>query len=109
MVVVVENAGDLDNAYAAKEEVHSCKAVVPLARDPTAKYAARKKTRGDGGTYRMFLGLMIKHHRVQIAPVAVRAAFCVRESFSAGRAKSATPARTRHHCHSLVLFLLYPV
>ena len=49
-------------------------------------------------TYKMFLGLMIKHHRVQIRPVAVRATFWVTESFSAGRAKSETPARTRHHC-----------
>lgn len=45
---------------------------------------------------------MIKHHRVQIAPVAVRARFCVRESFSAGRAKSATPARTSPHYQLLV-------
>jgi hypothetical protein len=35
--------------------------------------------------YRIFLGLMIKHHRVQISPVAVRAAFWVRERFSTGR------------------------
>jgi hypothetical protein len=48
-------------------------------------------------TYRIFLGLMIKHHRVQMAPVQVRAKFWVRERFSAGRAKSAIPARTRHH------------
>ena len=45
----------------------------------------------------MFLGLMMKHHRVQIAPVHVRAIFCVRESFSAGLVKSLAPARTRVH------------
>jgi hypothetical protein len=40
---------------------------------------------------------MIKHQRVQMAPVAVRAPFCVRESFSAGRWKSEIPAMTRAH------------
>lgn len=45
----------------------------------------------------MFLGLMMKHQRVQIMPVQVRAKFCVKESFSAGRAKSEMPARTRAH------------
>ncbi|KAJ0163590.1 hypothetical protein CTA2_2745 [Colletotrichum tanaceti] len=44
---------------------------------------------------------MIRHQRVQMMPVAVRAAFWVRDSFSAGRAKSATPARTRAHCRFL--------
>lgn len=39
----------------------------------------------------------MRHQRVQIRPVAVRAPFCWRESFSAGRAKSAMPARTRAH------------
>lgn len=49
---------------------------------------------------------MIKHHRVQIAPVAVKAAFCVRESFSAGRQKSDTPARTiDHYIRVLVDFM----
>ena len=40
---------------------------------------------------------MIRHHRVQIRPVVVSAAFCVSESFSAGRAKSDTPASTSAH------------
>jgi len=44
-----------------------------------------KAEMGGEGTYMIFLGLMIKHHRVQIRPVQVRATFCVRESFSAGR------------------------
>ena len=39
----------------------------------------------------------MKHQRVQIAPVHVRAMFCVRERFSAGREKSLTPARTNAH------------
>lgn len=49
------------------------------------------------GTYKMFFGLMTKHHLVQIKPVATRAAFCERESWLAGRVKSAAPARTRPH------------
>jgi len=52
---------------------------------------------GREDTYRTFLGLMIKHHLVQIIPVAVRATFCVKESFSTGRAKSDMPARTSAH------------
>lgn len=50
-----------------------------------------------GESYRTFLGLMIKHHLVQIAPVAVKARFCVRERFSAGRERSLMPAMTRAH------------
>ena len=47
---------------------------------------------------------MIKHQRVQMAPVHIRARFCVRESWEAGRVKSAAPARTSPHClESLVL------
>jgi hypothetical protein len=45
----------------------------------------------------MFLGVMTKHHLVQIVPVATRARFWVRESFSAGRARSEMPAMTRDH------------
>lgn len=54
---------------------------------------------------------MIRHHLVQIRPVVVSAAFCVTESFSAGRAKSEMPANTSPHfiigalctdCHGLV-------
>lgn len=45
---------------------------------------------------------MIKHQRVQMKPVAVRAAFWVRDSFSAGRKKSDTPARTTAHCVEVV-------
>src|SRR5690606_945387 len=49
------------------------------------------------GTYSQFLGLIIKHHRVQMRPVQVRAMFWVTESFSAGRAKSEMPAITSAH------------
>ena len=43
---------------------------------------------------------MIRHHRVQMMPVHVRAMFCVSESFSAGRKKSLTPASTIDHCRA---------
>jgi len=48
-------------------------------------------------------GLMMKHQRVQIRPVAVRAAFWERERSFAGRAKSAAPARTRPHCRRMIV------
>ena len=43
-----------------------------------------------------------------MVPVAVRAAFCVRESFSAGRAKSAMPAMTRAHWEDMLVSLSCP-
>lgn len=49
-------------------------------------------------THSMFLGVMTKHQRVQIKPVHIREKFWAKDSFSAGRAKSETPARTRAHC-----------
>lgn len=45
----------------------------------------RARRRGRKKAYMIFLGLMIKHQRVQIRPVHVRATFWVMESFSAGR------------------------
>lgn len=48
-------------------------------------------------TYSMFCGRMTKHHLVQMQPVAIKAMFCVKESFSGGRKKSAAPARTTPH------------
>lgn len=62
-------------------------------------------------TYRTLRGLIIMHQRVQMAPVPIRAAFWVRESFSAGRVKSAIPAMTRHHYKiriSFAFFHMYP-
>lgn len=61
------------------------------------RYGDGQGKREEGSAYRTFLGLMIKHHRVQMIPVAVRAAFWVRESFSAGRARSEIPAKTSAH------------
>ena len=52
----------------------------------------------------MLRGLIIKHHLVQIRPVAVRARFCVKDNFSAGRARSDIPARTIHHFITGALF-----
>ena len=40
---------------------------------------------------------MTKHHLVQIDPVAIKATFWVKESFSAGRRKSDAPAMTTPH------------
>lgn len=40
----------------------------------------------------------MKHHRVQMAPVAISATFCVRDRLSAGRAKSEMPVSTSAHC-----------
>jgi len=58
---------------------------------------------GWGYAYSRFLGLIIKHHRVQIVPVAVRARFWVMDREEAGRAKSDMPARTKDHFgHRLV-------
>jgi hypothetical protein len=48
-------------------------------------------------THSIFFGLMTKHHLIQIEPVAIKAMFCVIESFSAGRTKSDAPAMTTPH------------
>jgi hypothetical protein len=48
-------------------------------------------------THSIFFGLMTKHHLIQIEPVAIKAMFCVMESFSAGRTKSDAPAMTTPH------------
>lgn len=48
----------------------------------------------DYESYKRFCGLMMKHHRVQIAPVDRRARFWFKERDSGALAKSATPART---------------
>ena len=45
----------------------------------------------------MFFGIITKHHLVQIEPVAIKAKFCVIDSFSAGRKKSEAPAATTPH------------
>ena len=47
---------------------------------------------------------MTKHHLVQSEPVASKAAFWGRDSFSAGRRKSAAPARTTPHFITGALF-----
>ena len=54
-------------------------------------------------TYRRLRGFIMKHQRVHIAPVPIRAKFCVRDSFSGGRLKSEMPAMTRAHCRKLRL------
>ena len=55
-----------------------------------------------GISYSTFRGVITKHHLVQIAPVAISAAFCVSESDSAGLARSLMPARTMHHYRQII-------
>lgn len=79
-------------ANAAEKEIDRGQTILIVS---PGKGGAFRGIKGD--SYRMFLGLMTKHQRVQIAPVAVRARFWVRERLSAGREKSLTPARTMDH------------
>jgi len=92
--LIEEDAGNLRSPHASEEEVDSCQ--------PVESMSVRRlmESKGSVMTYRIFLGLMMKHHRVHINPVAVRARFCVRESFSAGLAKSLIPAITIAHLGS---------
>jgi hypothetical protein len=46
---------------------------------------------------------MIRHHRVQMPPVAMSAPLCISDSDSGGRAKSAMEAATRIHCYASAL------
>lgn len=85
-LLVQQDPSNLSNADAAKEEIDSRKTGgISFMSGPAPP------------TYKRLRGLMMKHQRVQIAPVAVNAAFCVRDSDSAGRAKSLMPAKTRPH------------
>lgn len=94
-VLIHQYTGNLDGTNASKEEVD--------CGETGKRLASARMWYGRERTYRMFLGLMIKHQRVQIAPVQVRAAFWVRERDSAGRVKSETPARTRAHWFELAV------
>lgn len=68
-VTVVEDTCDLNDTNTAEEEVYCCQAEIYWLVSGSTKGVAGEKT------YRTFLGLMIKHQRVQIAPVQVRAKF----------------------------------
>jgi hypothetical protein len=83
----------LGSTNAAKEEIDSSEAIQISLMSALIK----KKVGVHCMTHRMFLGLIMKHHLVQMAPVAINAMFWVRERFSAGRAKSLTPASTSDH------------
>lgn len=48
---------------------------------------------------------MMKHHLVQMDPVAIRAKFCVKDNFSGGRRKSVAPARTTPHFMTGALYV----
>lgn len=88
-----EDTGDLNDTNASEEEVDSGK-----AKKKNVELARVRGNRADRiRTYRTLRGLMIRHQRVQMAPVAIRAQFWVRDSFSAGRLKSEIPAMTRAH------------
>lgn len=101
-----EDTRNLNNTDASEEEVDRGKAKEGI--ESVEVLITRTSGKQEQGTYRTLRGLMIKHQRVQIAPVAIRAAFWVRESFSAGRAKSETPAITRAHCPSVsYVFFIY--
>lgn len=66
--VVNEDTCALNNSYTSQTKVDSSKAVGVISICSIAR--SRVKT-----AYSMFLGLMMKHHLVQIRPVHVRAAF----------------------------------
>lgn len=93
---VHEDTADLDDTNASQEEVDGGEATHVLD-------VSFMKGVFEVKAYRTFRGVMIIHQRVQMAPVAMRAPFCVRESFSAGRWKSEIPAMTRPHCASLAI------
>jgi hypothetical protein len=88
-----KNTRDLCCANAEEQEVDGSKATI----DTVSTLTTQKFKEQVEYTYKRFLGLMTKHQRVQIKPVAMRAPFCESESDSTGRAKSAAPARTRPH------------
>lgn len=67
-VAVVEDTCDLNDTDTAEEEVYRCQAGDLIVRCALSE-------RWEWGTYRTFFGLIIKHQRVQIAPVQVRAKF----------------------------------
>ena len=91
----------LRGTHAHKEEVHSSQTIIMSAIAREDIHWRRRKS------YSRFLGLMTKHHRVQIAPVAIRARFCESDRLSAGRVKSLAPARARHHyTQSLIIILI---
>lgn len=87
-----EDTRDLCCADAEEKEVDGSEAVSSLSVFGSTRFQAEVDW-----TYKRFLGLMTKHQRVQIKPVAMSAPFWERESDSTGRAKSAAPARTRPH------------
>ena len=87
--VIHHDAGYLYDADDAEEEVYCCQPKFNLiSTDLGCQLEVERKGQGLFWrvlrAYKIFLGLMIKHHLVQIRPVAVRAIFCVRESFSGG-------------------------
>lgn len=93
---VQENAAALNGAHEEEAEVHRRK-TMNLYSQFCGTTCVGTFTSIPRNTYSIFCGRMTKHHRVQIEPVAMSAAFWVRDNFSAGRKKSDAPARTTPH------------
>lgn len=86
-----EDTGNLNDTHASEEEVNG-------GKTKKSEISWSQQNRVDRSrTYRTLRGLIIRHQRVQMAPVAIRAQFWVKDSFSAGRLKSEIPAMTRAH------------
>jgi hypothetical protein len=111
-LLVHEDSSALSSSGKEEEEVDRgeavtyCQQILTQIRKPARPESQSQLVleSGIGGrlaTYKMLRGRMTKHHRVQMSPVDIRAAFCVSESFSAGRARSAIPAMTMAHCGCL--------
>lgn len=84
----------LSHTHTPQEEINSSQSrsqISPISITRTTLHPRVQRS------YSKFRGLIIKHHLVQIAPVAVSAMFCVRLKLSAGLVKSLTPARTSVH------------
>ena len=101
-LMIREDAPNLGSPDTEQEEIHRRQAVVAEIKSAHSDPASLLLFLGGSGvmgqgTYKMFLGLMTKHQRVQIAPVAISARFWVRERDSAGRAKSDMPVSTTPH------------
>lgn len=100
--VVHGNTSDLCDSDQSEEEVDSSKAIiVSVIHSATYAPLRRRVSEIREKAYSMFLGVMTKHHRVQMRPVHISEKFCAKDSFSAGRARSEMPARTRAHCSTL--------
>lgn len=91
--MIHEDSAALDSADDEETEVHGSE----TERFGLVSFQVESRRSMYESTYSMFCGRMTKHHLVQMEPVAIRAKFCVKDNFSAGRRKSEAPARTTPH------------